>query len=80
MIKLFSVPHYLLKEFTLWVSSFKTINKLKKKWDELKTEFDLIENKKILIAQIAHAVSSLCKEILRNYTASINTLLSRIFI
>ena len=73
MIKLFSVPHYLLKELTLWVRSFKTINKLKK-WDELKTEFDLTENKKFVIAQITHALLSLQKEILRNYTVGINNL------
>ena len=27
-----------------------------KKWDEFKTEFDLIENKKFLIVQITHAL------------------------
>ena len=51
MIKLFSVPHYLLKELILWITFFKTIHKLKK-WDELKTEFDLMENERFLIAQI----------------------------
>ena len=30
-----------------------------KKWDELKTDFDLTENKKFLIAQITHAFPSL---------------------
>ena len=69
MIKLLSFPHYLLKESTSLVSSFKTINKLKKR-EELKTESDLTENEKLLIAQIAHAVPSLEKEILRNYTES----------
>ena len=29
-----------------------------KKWDELKTEFDLLENEKFLIAQIIHPVPS----------------------
>ena len=53
------------------VSSFKTINKLKKR-EELKTESDLIENEKLLIAQIAHAVPSSEKEISRNYTESTN--------
>ena len=48
---------------TLCVSSFKTINKLKK-WDELKTEFDLIENENFLIAQITHSLPSSWKEIL----------------
>ena len=57
MIKLFSLPHYLLKELTLLVSYFKTINKLKK-WEEFKTESDLIENEKLLIAQITHALPS----------------------
>ena len=45
-----------------------------KKWDELKTEFDLNENEKFLIVQIAHALTNLWKEILRNYTESINNL------
>ena len=35
-----------------------------KKWDELKTEFDLIENEKFLIVQIIHALPILWKEIL----------------
>ena len=43
-----------------------------KKWEELKTESDLIENKKFLIAQITHALPSSWKEILRDYTESIN--------
>ena len=47
MIELFSV-------FTLRVSSFKTINKVKK-WTKLKTELDLIGNEKFLIAQINSA-------------------------
>ena len=54
-----------------------------KKWDKLKAEFDLIENQKILIVQIAHALFNSWKEILQNYTESINTigiLLSRIII
>ena len=37
-----------------------------KKWDELKTEFDLIENEKFLTAQMSHALPSSWKEILRN--------------
>ena len=45
-----------------------------KKWNELKTEFDLFENEKILIAQITHALSILWKQILRNYTESLNSL------
>ena len=45
-----------------------------KKWNELKTEFDLIENEKFLIVQIIHALPILWKEILRNYTESINNL------
>ena len=45
-----------------------------KKWDELKVEFDLIENEKFLIAQMTHALPSSWKEILRNYTESINNL------
>ena len=51
-----------------------------KKWDELKTEFDLIENKTFLIVQINHALPNLWKEILQNYSESINNLLSRIMI
>ena len=45
-----------------------------KKWNELKTEFDLNENEKFLIVQIIHALPILGKEILRNYTESINNL------
>ena len=45
-----------------------------KKWDEFKTEFDLIENEKFLIVQITHALPISWKEILRNYTESINNL------
>ena len=45
-----------------------------KKWDELKTEFDLIENEKFLIVQITHALPISWKEILRNYTENINNL------
>ena len=45
-----------------------------KKWNELKTEFDLIENEKFLIVQIIHALPIWWKEILRNYTESINIL------
>ena len=37
-----------------------------KKWDELKTEFDLIENEKFLIVQIIHALPISWKEILWN--------------
>ena len=39
-----------------------------KKWDELKTEFDLIEKEKFLIVQIIHALPISWKEILQNYT------------
>ena len=45
-----------------------------KNFDELKTEFDLIENKNFLILQITHALPILWKEILTNYTESINNL------
>ena len=45
-----------------------------KKWDELKTEFDLIENEKILIVKITHALLISWKQILRNDTESINNL------
>ena len=45
-----------------------------KKWDELKTEFDLIENEKFLLVQITHALPISLKEILGNYTESINNL------
>ena len=45
-----------------------------KKWNELKTEFDLIENEKFFIVQIIHALPISWKEILRNYTESINNL------
>ena len=45
-----------------------------KKWDELKTEFDLIEKEKFLIVQITHALPISWKEILRNYTENINNL------
>ena len=45
-----------------------------KKWNELKTEFDLIEKEKFLIVQITHALPISWKEILRNYTESINNL------
>ena len=69
MIKLFSVPHYLQKKLTLRDSSFKT-----KKWDELKTEFDLIENQNFFIAQITHVLPISWKKILRNYAERINNL------
>ena len=45
-----------------------------KKWDEQETEFDLIENEKIVIVQIAHALPDSRKEFLRNYTESIDNL------
>ena len=45
-----------------------------KEWDELKMEFDLIEKEKFVIAQITHALPSLWKEILQNFTESINSL------
>ena len=45
-----------------------------KKWDELKTEFDLVKNEKFLIVQITHALPSSWKEIQRNYTECINNL------
>ena len=41
---------------------------------QLKTEFNLIENETFLIVQITHALPSSWKEILRNYTESINNL------
>ena len=46
-----------------------------KKWDELKTEFDLIENKKFLMVQIIHVLPISWKEILQNYNESINNLI-----
>ena len=45
-----------------------------KKWDELKTGFDLTENEKLPIVQVTHALPSLSKEILRNYTETFNNL------
>ena len=45
-----------------------------KKYYELETKFDLIGKEKFLIVQITHALPSLRKEILRNYTESINNL------
>ena len=45
-----------------------------KKWNKLKTEFDLNDNEKFLIVQIIHALPILWKEILWNYTESINNL------
>ena len=45
-----------------------------KKWDEQETEFDLIENEKIVIVQITHALPDSRKEFLRNYTESIANL------
>ena len=42
--------------------------------DEIKTEFDLIKNEKFLIIQITHALPNSRKEIVRNYTESINNL------
>ena len=45
-----------------------------KKWDELKTGFDLTENEKLPIIQVTHALPSLPKEILRNYTETFNNL------
>ena len=48
-----------------------------KKWNELKTEFDLIEKEKFLSVQIIHALPISWKEILRNYTESINNLVIR---
>ena len=45
-----------------------------KKWDEQETEFDLIENEKIVIIQITHALPDSRKEFLRNYTESIDNL------
>ena len=38
MTKLFSVPHYLLKELILWVSSLKTINIVYRKTDGLEVD------------------------------------------
>ena len=45
-----------------------------KKWDEFKTEFDLIGNEKLLITQITHALPNSWEKILRNYTKSIKNL------
>ena len=45
-----------------------------KEWDELKTEFDLIQNKKFFVGQITHALPSSWKQILQNYTENINSL------
>ena len=47
-----------------------------KKWVELKTKFDLIENQKFIITQIIHTFPNSWKEVLRNYTDSINNLLN----
>ena len=33
-------------------------NRKNEKWDEIKTEFDLIEDQKFFIAQIIHALPS----------------------
>ena len=57
-----------------FVSQLFQNNQQIKKWNELKTEYDLIENGKFLIAQIIHALPISWKEILRNYTESINNL------
>ena len=46
-----------------------------KKWDELKTEFDLIEKKFFFNAQISHAAPSSWNQILRNCTENMNNLL-----
>ena len=72
MIKLFLAPHYLLNELTSSVELKK--NHQIKKWDELKTEFDLFENEKFLIVQITYTLPISWKEILRNDTESINNL------
>ena len=45
-----------------------------KKWDELKTELDLIETEKFLIVQITHTLPISWKETLRNYTEGISNL------
>ena len=45
-----------------------------KEWDELKTEFDLIQSKKFFVGQITHALPSSWKQILQNYTENINNL------
>ena len=45
-----------------------------KKWDELKTEFDLIENEVFLIVQITHVLPSPLNEILQNYTENMSNL------
>ena len=47
-------------------------NRQIKRWDELKTEFDLTENEKFLFVQIIHALPISWKEILCNYNESIN--------
>ena len=45
-----------------------------KKWDELKTEFDLIENEVFLIVQITHVLPSTLNKILQNYTENMSNL------
>ena len=50
-----------------------------KKWNELKTEFDLIEKEKFLILQIIHALPISWKEILRITLKVLTILLFRIF-
>ena len=52
----------------MWVSSFKTINKLKVGTN---SKFDLIEQETFFIAQITHALPSLWKKVLQNYTENL---------
>ena len=65
-----SLPAELIK----FVGQLFQNNQKIKKWDELKTESDLIENEKFLNVQITHSLPISWKEILRNYTESINNL------
>ena len=57
-----------------FVGQFFQNNQQIKKWDELKTESDLIEKGKFVIVQIIHVLIFSWKEILRNYTEIINNL------
>ena len=56
-----------VKGINFLVQLFQNSQQIKKR-DELKTEFDLIKNKKFLIVQITHALLFSWEEILRNYT------------
>ena len=61
-----------IEDFRYFVGQFFQNNQQIKKQDELKTEFDLIENEKFFFVQIIHALLISWKEILRSYTESIN--------